>query len=46
MHNERKASGGAAGSANRLLIMMRFIFNLALRWEIPGIKDNPPRTFL
>jgi integrase len=44
MHNERKASGGAAGSANRLLIMMRFIFNLALRWEIPGIKDNPTKN--
>lgn len=41
MHADRKASGAAAGSANRLLIMMRFIFNLALRWEVPGIKANP-----
>jgi integrase len=41
MHAERKAEGAAAGSANRLLIMMRFIFNLALRWEVPGIKTNP-----
>jgi integrase len=41
MHSDRKASGAAAGSANRLLIMMRYIFNLALRWEIPGIKSNP-----
>ena len=37
---ERKATG-AAGSANRLLIMMRYMFNLALRWEMPGIKANP-----
>jgi integrase len=43
MHYERKASGAAAGSANRLLIMMRFIFNLAVRWELPGIKTNPTK---
>ena len=43
MHYERKASGAAAGSANRLLIMMRFIFNLAVRWELPGIKANPTK---
>ena len=44
MHLDRKASGAAAGSANRLLIMMRFIFNLALRWEVPGVKDNPTKN--
>lgn len=43
MHSERKASGAAAGSANRLLIMMRYIFNLALRWEVPGVKVNPTK---
>ncbi len=43
MHSERKASGAAAGSANRLLIMKRFIFNLAVRWEVPGIKANPTK---
>ena len=41
MHADRKASGAAAGSANRLLIMMRYIFNLTLKWEVPGIKVNP-----
>ena len=41
IHGDRKASGAAAGSANRLLIMMRYIFNLALKWEVPGIKTNP-----
>ena len=44
MHLERKASGAAAGSANRLMIMMRYIFNLALRWEVPGVKDNPTKN--
>lgn len=43
MHSDRKASGAAAGSANRLLIMMRYIFNLAVRWEVPGIKVNPTK---
>ena len=41
MHQDRKNAGAAAGSANRLLIMMRHIFNLALKWEVPGIKANP-----
>lgn len=41
MHQERRASGAAPGSANRLLIMMRYIYNLALKWEVLGIKTNP-----
>jgi integrase len=41
MHADRKTSGAAPGSANRLLIMMRYIFNLTLKWEVPGIKANP-----
>ena len=41
MHADRKALGAAPGSANRLLIMMRYIFNLTLKWEVPGIKANP-----
>jgi len=44
MHADRRASGAAPGSANRLLIMMRYIFNLALRWEVPGIKGNPTKN--
>lgn len=41
MHHDRRASGALPGSANRLLIMMRFIFNLAIKWEVSGIKANP-----
>ena len=41
MHHDRRASGAAPGSANRLLIMMRYIFNLAIKWEIAGVKANP-----
>ena len=43
MHADRKASGAAAGTANRLLIMMRYIFNLAVKWEVPGVKANPTK---
>lgn len=41
MLHERQAQGAAPGSVNRLLIMMRYIFNLAMRWDVPGIKVNP-----
>lgn len=41
MHHDRRAEGAAPGSANRLLIMMRYIFNLAIKWEVSGIKANP-----
>lgn len=41
LHHDRRASGAAAGSANRLLIMMRYIFNLATRWQVAGVKENP-----
>ena len=43
MHADRREAGAAPGSANRLLIMMRYIFNLAMRWEVPGIKVNPTK---
>jgi integrase len=41
MHGERKAAGAAAVTANRLVIMLRHMFNLPIRWEVPGLKVNP-----
>lgn len=41
LHQNRRATGGAPASANRLLILIRYIFNLAVRWETPGILKNP-----
>ena len=41
LHHGRRADGAAPGSANRLLIMLRYVFNLAIRWEVPGITKNP-----
>jgi integrase len=43
MHHGRRAEGAAPGSANRLLVLTRYIFNLALRWEIPGVTANPAK---
>ncbi|HCA03665.1 MAG TPA: integrase [Halomonas campaniensis] len=28
-------------SSNKLIILLRFIFNCALRWKTPGVKENP-----
>ncbi|HJV84314.1 MAG TPA: site-specific integrase [Noviherbaspirillum sp.] len=35
----------APGSCNRLLILLRYLFNLALRWDVPGVKANPTAGF-
>lgn len=43
VHHDRRASGAAPGSANRLLILMRYAFNLAIKWEVPGVKANPSK---
>ena len=31
----------APGSCNRLLILLRYLFSCAIKWETPGIKANP-----
>lgn len=31
------------GTCNRSLILLRYAFNLAIRWEIPGVKTNPTK---
>lgn len=33
--------GYATGTTNRVLILLRFIFNLARKWKIPGANENP-----
>ena len=35
----------APGSCNRLLILLRYMFNLAIKWETPGISKNPTTGF-
>jgi integrase len=31
----------APGSCNRLLVLLRYVYSLALKWEVPGLKHNP-----
>lgn len=43
-HHGMRENGYAPGTCNRCLVLLRYIFNLALRWEIPGISRNPTRS--
>lgn len=36
-----REDGYASGTINRVLIIIRFIFNLARKWKIAGVKENP-----
>jgi integrase len=42
-HHGLRAKGYALGTCNRCLIMLRYAMNLAVRWEIPGVKVNPTK---
>jgi integrase len=33
--------GYASGTTNRVLILLRYIFNLARKWKIAGVRENP-----
>ena len=34
-------AGYKPGYCNRFLVLLSFCFNLALKWEVPGVKQNP-----
>ncbi|MFN2343987.1 MAG: tyrosine-type recombinase/integrase, partial [Desulfonatronovibrio sp.] len=34
-------SGLAPATVNRYLVIIKFMYNLALKWKVPGIKTNP-----
>lgn len=42
-HHGLKAKGYKPGTCNRSLILLRYAFNLAIRWEIAGVKVNPTK---
>ena len=42
-HHGVHAKGYKPGTCNRSLILLRYAFNLAIRWEIPGVKANPTK---
>jgi integrase len=35
----------AHSTCNRLVVLMRYIFNLAIKWEIPGVIKNPTANY-
>ncbi|MNQ81813.1 Tyrosine recombinase XerD [compost metagenome] len=40
-HHAMRAEGYAAATCNRVLVLMRYMFNLAKKWKIPGAETNP-----
>jgi integrase len=39
--NRMRADGYAAGTMNRVIVILRYIYNLARKWKVPGGTDNP-----
>lgn len=39
--NGMRDDGYASGTMNRVVVILRYIFNLARRWKVPGVADNP-----
>ncbi len=42
-HHGMRKEGYAPGTCNRCLVLLRYIFNLSIRWEIPGVTKNPTK---
>jgi len=36
-----RETGYATGTTNRVVIVLRHIFNLARKWRVPGVSENP-----
>jgi integrase len=36
-----RAKGYAGGTTNRVLVLLRYVFNLAGKWNVPGASVNP-----
>ena len=39
--NRMREKGYAAGTTNRVLVLIRYIYNLARKWRVPGVSENP-----
>jgi integrase len=37
------SAGYAPGTVNRCLVILRYAFNLALKWQLPGLDHNPTK---
>jgi integrase len=42
-HHGLHQKGYKPGTCNRSLILLRYAFNLAIKWEVPGIQKNPTK---
>ena len=40
---KRIGDGASAGSVNRVVILVRFLFNQAMRWGVVGVTSNPTK---
>jgi len=40
-HHAMRAKGYALATCNRMLVLMRYMYNLARKWKIPGADFNP-----
>jgi integrase len=38
---QMQAAGYASGTTNRVVIVLRHVFNLARKWCVPGVVENP-----
>ena len=43
--NRMRQCGYASGTTNRVLVLFRFIFNLARNWGVAGVGKNPSEGF-
>ncbi len=39
--NRMREDGYAAGTMNRVIVILRYIYNLARKWKVPGVTENP-----
>ena len=42
-HHGLVSKGLAKGTANRGLVLLKHMFNLAMKWNIPGVTENPAK---
>lgn len=40
-HHALRAAGYAAATCNRVLVLLRYIYNMAAKWKVPGALANP-----
>jgi integrase len=39
--NQMREDGYATGTMNRVIVITRYLYNLARRWKVPGVTENP-----